>query len=498
MASSLPRIPPRKDKKEATQPMQPPPRPPRPSHPIRPQQSKKTDEDEDLIISPDTYTLEEFAEHFQLPQMVRVYSGYYGSTEQLSISEGEELILYFIKSTKVVKATTRYQSETYYLPLNSLLQFSPYDEESSDATASRHYKTVEDLIQRKTGLPKAIKVHRSIRGSSEETSVSEGDVIFPRKVSKNGNKTVLECTNKNRRKLKLNQSCVGNFSTEPSDIRMHLYEYIEHINEFPASFLIFGGQEQSNNLCKHNNTVLVLEALQPFRSYICSTDIFGKADYPMIELPMIVPIQVQRMERPVTYMQPIYHKVRHAYEHFNPSMIKKSMYPAQSLEAQRYYEQVRHDNDDSSYYELVKPENVYEKIPAERGRNEKIPITTPASKPPPLPVKTQSSEDRGSTETTVAPNFINATEENIAYLKMMDLEAVLQLLADMNLGEYKDSFHREQVDGELMVALTKDELEDLGVTKKIHQLRLLKLIDGSSSAKKYEGGTYGFFSKPAN
>jgi len=63
---------------------------------------------------------------------------------------------------------------------------------------------------------------------------------------------------------------------------------------------------------------------------------------------------------------------------------------------------------------------------------------------------------------------------------MMNVETVLHILDDMNLAEYKNSFEHEQVDGELLVELSKQELEDLGVTKKIHQLRL---INGSSSAK---------------
>ena len=89
----------------------------------------------------------------------------------------------------------------------------------------------------------------------------------------------------------------------------------------------------------------------------------------------------------------------------------------------------------------------------------------------------------------------NATpEENQALLKVMTGEDILLLLDNMNLGEYKDSFQREQVDGELMLELRKDDLADLGVTKNIHQIRLLKLIDGSSSVKKYADGLYGTLS----
>jgi len=47
------------------------------------------------------------------------------------------------------------------------------------------------------------------------------------------------------------------------------------------------------------------------------------------------------------------------------------MYPAQSLEAQRYHEQVTND-DDSLYYELERPQNIYEPIPGELEVTEKV------------------------------------------------------------------------------------------------------------------------------
>lgn len=52
-------------------------------------------------------------------------------------------------------------------------------------------------------------------------------------------------------------------------------------------------------------------------------------------------------------------------------MVKRSMYPAQSLEAQRYHEQVTND-DDSLYYELERPQNIYEPIPGELEVTEKV------------------------------------------------------------------------------------------------------------------------------
>ncbi|XP_065909267.1 uncharacterized protein [Dysidea avara] len=608
-------------------------------------------------ITSKPYELEEFAAEFPLPQIIRVYSGYYGITEQFSMSEGEELILFFIKSSKIITASTRSKAETYHLPLNTSVQFSPYQQKSLEKEEQTYrYKTVGDLIQRDESLPKVVKVFRSFAGVSEESSVSAGDLIFPRKVSGKKKKTVLKCTNKSGQKLKLGLNCVGDFSVDPSDVRMYLLEYIEYINEFPYTAMIFNDNDESGKLsCLRTGTVLVLDSPQPLRSYICSTDIFGEKDYPIVELPMIMPIQIQCMERPELNMEPIYNKVQHAYENFKPSMIKKSLYPAQNqteLKAQQqFYEEVQKDDGSSHLYDLERPEAIYEAIPGEnafyvrKAEAMRLPpslpplkssapstapgatvtsppvsgVKSPKSPAPPKPVRHQSLHEFSlnklppsvpasplaksgtvppavpskpvpignkeptydalvdptqstvppspvakpstvlpaipskpvpignkeltydalvdSTQSTVPPSpvakpstvlpaipskpvpignkeptyetleeptqpmvppatptFETTPEENIAYLKTMDVETVLQLLGDMNLAEYKDSFRHEQVDGELLVDLTKNELEDLGITKKIHQLRLMKLIDGSSSAKKYEGGIYGTLS----
>jgi len=499
-------------------------KPPHPLPPIKPRTRLGSNQTmttkKDFIIKSDPCTLEEFDKHFQLPQIVRVYTGHYGLTEQLSMSEGEEIILFFVKSAKVVKATTRSKSETYYLPLNSSLQFSPYYDTDTSTTGSEHYyKTVRDLIQRREYLPVAVKVCRSFSTKSEESSVVEGDIIFPEQVSGKGKNMVLECTNKNGKKLKLGLNCAGQFSTNSYDTRMYLLEYIEHVNKFPVLFQIFSEKEQSKKLFYiQTGTVLALEEPQPLRSYICSSDIFGENDYPLSELPMIIPIQIQCIERPGLNMEPIYHKVQHSYENFVPSMIEKKMtlYPAQSYSElklqQQLYEEVQKDKPNSFYYELEPPDAIYEQIPGSQEHTKQNPSTLTTQNPTlpeqssyliPTPRKQQSLQhvhpvaEPITTQSSISShNLVTTTtsEENIAYLKTMSVESVLQLLDDMNLIEYKDSFQHEQVDGELLAELSKQELEDLGVTKRIHQLRLIKLINGSASAKKYEGGIYGTLS----
>lgn len=82
---------------------------------------------------------------------------------------------------------------------------------------------------------------------------------------------------------------------------------------------------------------------------------------------------------------------------------------------------------------------------------------------------------------------------NREYLRQLDHVKVLQLLDLMDLSKYRNNFIQEHVDGEVLVDLGEDELRDLGVQSKIHLLRLSKLINGSTPARRYleEGNPYG-------
>ena len=71
---------------------------------------------------------------------------------------------------------------------------------------------------------------------------------------------------------------------------------------------------------------------------------------------------------------------------------------------------------------------------------------------------------------------------NIAYLKKMQREDILHLLDAMNLSAYKEAFKQEQIDGETMACLSADMLVELGVSKSLHRLRLMKIISGQTSA----------------
>ena len=57
------------------------------------------------------------------------------------------------------------------------------------------------------------------------------------------------------------------------------------------------------------------------------------------------------------------------------------------------------------------------------------------------------------------------------------------LLKHIGLQKYKDMFQSEDITGDLFVELTDDMLEhNLGVTSRLHRLKLNRLISGKKSA----------------
>ena len=61
---------------------------------------------------------------------------------------------------------------------------------------------------------------------------------------------------------------------------------------------------------------------------------------------------------------------------------------------------------------------------------------------------------------------------------------VQNLLATMNLSQYKDIFFKEMISGEILLECVETDLEnELNVKSKIHRLRLMKIINGYHSAK---------------
>jgi len=457
------------------------------------------------------YDLETFCKEVSLPRAIEITDGFCSPTEDIPI--GFQMTIYFQKTARVVQARDSLNS-SYNIPLGSSLKFAPIDElKPANSQTGFYYETVESMLMERPSLPKVAKVkHAFTKGRH---SVMSNDIIFPRKIERNilGNKIVgLVCTKMNGEDIKLPLECSCGFSTATKDTQLYIMEYINHVNQFPVTVAVFGDLSGELTVAMPSKLTLLKEHM--LKSLIARSR-YSETEQ-IVEIPIDLPIQLKCLEGDICLE---HERVKKTYETFDPSLVSNYYSLAetnsQHRAQQQLYSRLRSDMAGKKYYNLAAPvqknvgssdlerlEAIYEPIPdtskpvLQRNHQTQYVSLLPNIHTPSSQYASLTGQDNNKPLAVTSPDLPKDTitsptpEENIAYLKMMDVDHILQLLEDMNMSQYKDSFQHEQVDGELLVELTVEELEDLGVTKKIHQRRLMKLMDGSSSAKKYEGGTY--------
>ena len=447
-----------------------------------------------------SFLLETFLEKYPLPQLVSVTEGHYGLTEDFSMSEGMELILFFKKKTQTVIAVTECETDPYHIPLNCSLQFSPYQCNANEhLTKSYYYKTVDDLLKRRDDLPKVVKILTPYK-ASKQTVLRQDELIFPKQITGHGKKRMLECITSSKQKVKLELSCAAGFSTNPSDTKMYLIEYVEHINEFPNSVMVFCDKERGESFSHiHTGMEFIFLECKFLHSCICTTDVYGKMNYPLLEILTAMPIEVKIADNPNISMAPIYDTVKRVYQTFTLSMVESSMLLTDNDE-QSFYEEMIKDDGTIHVYDLERPEDAF----AHKGtivttEQKMVSQKRPFSLRPPIQINQRpatssipNSAPSVSQDILTTPpaagmqsfedmSSVTSPDENRTYLRSLDVDGVLRVLDKMNLGQYKDVFQQNNINGKTLLSYTKIDLEELGVCMNIHQKRLLKLISGMSS-----------------
>ena len=204
-----------------------------PNHPIAP--------NKEYMANSDEMSLGEFVCQHQnyFPVRIRVSRGFYGTSDQWSISEDEYFNVHFIKKTKVVLAWDSCFG-SYNIPLNSSAQFGFLfmleEDNVSKALKGYIFPTVGDILSAQS-LPPIVKAQANSSGKSPEQSVKAGDLLLVQ-----GNKGLLRKTLKcldikTGLHKSLHSSCKGDFTTNPNETLLFLPEIIEHF-PLPANFVM--------------------------------------------------------------------------------------------------------------------------------------------------------------------------------------------------------------------------------------------------------------------
>ena len=428
-----------------------------------------------------------------------VTEGHYGDTDDFTMSEGMEVILFFKKSTQAVTATASLSDKTYYIPVNCSLQVSPYQRDSTEhLTKSYYYSTVKHLLNRKDGLPKVVKV---LKGRKSAPAINANELLFPKGLSSKG--THLKFWDIQKEEVRLKLSCDIGFSTKPSDTKMYLADYVENINLFPSSVMVFCDSEVRRTMFEiHTGMELVLQESKMLYSCICSTDVLGNDNYPLIEVLTALPVEVKPIKSPTVELDPIYDTAKRIYETFDLSMIQTSMFLDQQDDEHEYAEIMKTEKDyqtldrvRSSCYNLELPMGVYA-----TGRRmsssdmEACGRLTAVSSPPLPPRYSIPTSCRVQTNTKIFQHkkqpaqvpleedylYTSTADERRFYIRSFTVNDVLQLLDKMNLGHFKGTFQLNNVDGKTLLLFTKYELEAMGIKDRITQKQLLDMISGHS------------------
>ena len=70
-------------------------------------------------------------------------------------------------------------------------------------------------------------------------------------------------------------------------------------------------------------------------------------------------------------------------------------------------------------------------------------------------------------------------DQNLECLKALTTSDISKLLDAMNLGLYRESFRKEHINGALMSQLDEDMLKEIGVSSRLHRLRIMNVVQGS-------------------
>lgn len=77
----------------------------------------------------------------------------------------------------------------------------------------------------------------------------------------------------------------------------------------------------------------------------------------------------------------------------------------------------------------------------------------------------------------------SSRERNKAYIGRLNANQVVELLKEMDLSCYVDTFTKERISGDVLLELEETDLQqELGVKSKVHRIRLMKIINGDHNA----------------
>ena len=248
--------------------------------------------------------LEDLLVSHTLPQFLRVTRGFYGGDDDESLSDGDMLVAYCVKSRESVLAENTNKTQ-FSIPLNSLLKFVVAPNGISDFNemlklSKSQCATVADLAKLKI-LPTIVRTTKSHTGESPYESIEANTLLFLMAKAEKEGKVTLIAHDLNGKEYGLREDCAGGFSLEILDTWLFLEEILKQ-SKLPHNVFIIqdAPQDGSPNVSDRKLSLttwpLTLVKSEMKKYLIASSDINGEhAFHPeyIMEIPMDMDVEIE-------------------------------------------------------------------------------------------------------------------------------------------------------------------------------------------------------------
>lgn len=447
---------------------------------------------ETIKWSEDIYTLEEFLKKLDLPQIVCVRDGYYDLEDITTLSTDQVLTLHTVKTCRMVKGLSE-SNEEISIPTNIQGKV-----EVMPNKLPKMYKSVKAVS--KDGPKMVISLHNHVW-----LGIMANDVLKLETVKRKRLKEFLCCSFVNKEGyVDLPMSYEACFQSYEAPKCIEVKQIESHL-QMPCYVKIHAKSPIRPNVDDPSETLdlgsfgrIQLIHAYTYRKIIAS--IRDKERTSVMQIPVDLEITIAAasgaVERESEY-QSICSRVHQ----------KTQLGQLDGMELD-YVKMGDHGGQVDNIYEYID----FSRLNAKPPKPEVLPKPAHLNEKPPVPPrdrrpslrdrsKTESAveeaapllKNRSNTDTTLmeeaasassslsppqSPTRSNNTDITIPDdLKSLKVEEVANCLKLLHMDMYIDKFIEEQIDGEMLVELNEEMLEEsLGVTNKLHQRKLIKLI----------------------
>ncbi|XP_019858581.1 PREDICTED: uncharacterized protein LOC109586808 [Amphimedon queenslandica] len=467
-----------------------------------------------------------------LPQVISVTEAIYGSYEDL-LEDGQEFEVYFKKETPVF--SMRMADKTYTVPLNSTFMFSvlynPKNEDLSIARRGYNFPTVADLMKADP-LPTVVYVGRdcvvaSKKKSRKDQSILKGQILLILEAINKPKSKTLKCLiiGEASKEVFLDEACEGCFSTKESLLLFPLPKIAKCIKRpFMTSMYLSDGKILHPKFRNRHGMIDTTE-LSSVGSFICSTNLPSSRATSLVEIFVTVSVMFCVNQKNEAELATLNDNSILLSEKLTPDQISAVIFDSTATTNLLQNDLLLPQHISNWLDEVIltkrtppRVHQIYESLEPftdkQFDQNEASPSMSVQSSvdthsPPPLPprrsmilsppsplmgpvqvatlnncaygvAKLQKSPVHAATEAKQPESKIGQYfDTNKRLLADYNVSKIGEFLGLMGLKQYAATFSHELVDGKLFFELDDVMLEeDLGITSKLHRLRMMRIIRG--------------------